>query len=228
MFTYESTLTKKLTQAIELRDDLTQWAKDIGYDKAPEELVLQTLVEKIDAAHQRFDSRVEQYWELSEKRIQLASGTEHAIKPLVTIMWRDIVCQFRDGTVANDLLKILCQKIQKFTLPPFPINRKKLAFPKEVRLYEDSYTLLGQYFGWLIDLLHSVQFTPNRTPFTLIELKEQALQFNALTQQGMYKADMLREIQLTQNQSYKQLDQAIQAARGRMLIYRRVAKRIAR
>ncbi|MFD2938246.1 hypothetical protein [Spirosoma flavum] len=223
---YENTQTKKLTKALGLRDELVRRASLTGTDPAPEAARLQTLIEQIEVTSQQFDRQVDLYWVLAETRRGLANGNDKAIKPLMDPLWKDIICQFRDGTVANDLLKILCQKIQRLLLPTFPVSRKNPAFPKEVRLYEDSYALLGEYFGWLIDLLQIVHFTPNRIRCTLAELQEQAGQFNTLAGQGRQFAETLREIQLTQLLLHRQLDQAIGAARGRMLIYRREARRV--
>ncbi|MVM38964.1 hypothetical protein GO730_17790 [Spirosoma sp. HMF3257] len=93
-----------------------------------------------------------------------------------------------------------------------------------MRLHEDSYALLGQYFSWLLDLLQIVNFIPVNPAYCLKEFREQARQFNELTLEASREAEILRTIQLTQSQSYRQLNQVMSAVRGRLLTYKRETK----
>ncbi|MBD2756742.1 hypothetical protein [Spirosoma validum] len=221
MTPYEVSLRKKLSQAAELSCTLSNWKKMAGYDSVSEESILQALIQQIETTSQHFDDQLERYRNLSEKRRRLASESDDCIKKLTDRLWEDISYQFRGGTVANDLLKILCQKIHRFPLPDFPVSRRNPLHYKTVRLHEDSYALFGQYFGWLVDLLLVVKFTPVRPPHCLEKLSEQAAQFNVLTQQVMLEAETLRKLQLTKDQLYRQLYQSVRTAKGRLLLYKR-------
>lgn len=223
MTPYEASLRKKLTQAIELKYALEKWREKAGYKSVSEESILQTLIQQIEIVNQQFDDQLQHYEKLSEQRRQLAIGSEDCIKSLTNQLWEDIGYQFRPGTVANDLLKILCQKIQRFPLPEFPISRRNPLDYKTVRLYEDSFALVGQYFGWLVDLLKIVTFTPIRPSYCLDEFRNRVLQYNELTKQVSQEAEMLRGQQLTKDQIYKQLNQTIRATKGRLVIYKRGA-----
>lgn len=221
MTPYEVSQRKKLSQATELTCALSNWRKMAGYDSGSEESILQTLIQQIETTNQHFDEQLERYRSLAEKRRQLASESDDCIKKLTDRLWEDISYQFRGGTVANDLLKILCQKIHRFPLPDFPVSNRNPLHYKTVRLHEDSFALLSQYFGWLVDLLLVVKFTPIRPFHCLEKLSEHATQFNTLTQQGIHEAETLRKLQLTKDQLYKQLYQAVRTAKGRLLLYKR-------
>ncbi|WP_420148983.1 hypothetical protein [Spirosoma sp.] len=221
MTPYEASLRKKLTQAITLNSALSKWRTVTGYDSVSEESILQTLIQQIEAVNQQFDNQLQQYQALSERRHHLAAESDDCVKKITCRLWEDIGSQFRGGTVANDLLKILCQKILRFPLPGFPVSKRNPLQYKTVRLYEDSFALLGQYFGWLIDLLSVVNFDPVRPPHCLDELRNRAAQFNTLSQQLMQEAEELRNLQLKQDQLYKQLNQAMRIAKGRLVVYKR-------
>lgn len=224
MTPYEGSLTKKLTQAIELRTNLAKWTNATGNHVPPEEPLLRALIQRIEAINQQFDEQWQLYWELSEQRRQLALESGTGIKLLNERLWEEIGPQF-GGTVVNDLIKELYLKIHRLPLPRFPLNRRKPLIYKELRLHEDSYALLGQYFYWLLDLLHTVNVTPLTQAFCLKELRENAHQFIQLTQVVNQESDVLRNIQLTQSQLYRQLNQVMSATRGRLLIYKLDAKR---
>lgn len=224
MTPYEGALTKKLTQAIELNDNLSKWVKTIGRPEPPEESILYGLIQRIEQTNQQFDRQLCRYGELTDQRSRFAQESENGIKFLTNRLWEDSNYQFKSGTVANDLIKILYQKIYRLPLPSFPVNRRRPVLCKEVRLYEDSYALLGQYFGWLVDLLQLVDFTPIRPPYCLKELRQQAEQFNQLTGRIAIESETLRNLQSTQHQLYKQLNQAMGAVRGRLLAYKREAR----
>ncbi|GAB4042363.1 hypothetical protein [Spirosoma litoris] len=224
MTPYESALTKKLTQAIELNSRLTGWVKGDDNDFPPEAPVLQTVIQRIETTNRQLDEQWHRYWELCEQRRQLAYESEGAIKPLNEQLWTDIGYQFKGGTVANDLLKVLYLKIHRLPLPRFPANRRKPVHYKDLRVHEDSYALLGQYFSWLIDLLQIVDFMPITSAYCLAAFREQARQFNMMTQEVTQEAEKLRNMQLTQSHLYKQLNQVMTAARGRLLVYKRETK----
>ncbi|MVM29239.1 hypothetical protein GO755_04280 [Spirosoma sp. HMF4905] len=226
MTPYESALSKKLSQAIELSSSLTKWANATGNDFPPEESILQALIQHIQFANRQFEEQWQRYWELCEKRRQLAHESEDGIKPINERLWDDIGYQFKGGTVANDLIKILYLKIHRLQLPVFPANRRKPVLYKDLRLHEDSYALLGQYFSWLLDLLQIVDFIPVNPSYCLKEFREQARQFNVLTQEVTQEAEILRTIQLTQSHLYKQLNQVMNTVRGRLLTYKRDTKRV--
>jgi hypothetical protein len=223
---YEGALVKKLIQAIDLNTSLAKWVDAAGTDFPPEAPVLQALIQRIELTNQQFDEQWYRYWELCEKRRQFVNEPEDGIKLINERLWEDISYQFKGGTVANDLLKVLYLKIHRLQLPSFPANRRKPVIYKDLRLHEDSYALLGQYFSWLLDLLQIVSFRP-KTPFCCLEeYRERACQFNRLTQEVTQAAEVLRTIQLTQHQLYRQLNQVMTAARGRLLAYKREAKRV--
>ena len=48
MTPYEGALAKKLTQAIELSDNLSKWVKLTGCDSPPEEQILRGLIQRIE------------------------------------------------------------------------------------------------------------------------------------------------------------------------------------
>ncbi|QDK82584.1 hypothetical protein EXU85_29830 [Spirosoma sp. KCTC 42546] len=226
MTPYEGSLTKKLTQAIELRASLTKWIAVSGNDVPPEEPVLQALIQRIEAINTQFDEQWQLYWELSEKRRLITQDSRTGIKPQNERLWEEIGHQFKGGTVGNDLIKVLYLKIHHLQLPRFPANRRKPLLYKDLRLHEDSYALLGQYFCWLLDLLQIIGFTPLSQAYCLKELREQVRQFTRLTQEVTQEAETLRNLQLTQHQLYRQLNQVMSAARGRLLTYKREAKRV--
>lgn len=228
MTPYEGALTKKLTQAIELSDNLSRWVNTFGGDAPPEMPILQALIQRVETTNQQFENQLTLYRALAEKRRQVAQESDDSIKRLNDHLWEDVGYQFKGGTVANDLIKVLYQKIHRLPLPPFPVNRRKPVLCNEVRLHEDSYALLGQYFSWLIDLLQLVRFTTIRPPYCLNELREQATQFVVLTQQVTRESETLRNLQLTQNLLYKQLNQAMSAVRGRLLTCKREGQQIGR
>jgi len=221
MTPYEGVLTKKLAQAIELGANLTRWVNATGNEFPPEEPVLQALIQRIESTNKLFDEQWHRYWDLSEKRRRFVHEPEGGIKSINERLWVDIGYQFKGGTVANDLLKVLYQKIHRLSLPCFPVTRRKPVLYKDLRLHEDSYALLGQYFSWLLDLLQIVNFSPLISPCCLEDYRVQARQFNALTQEATQAAEILRNSQLTQHHLYRQLNQVMSAARGRMLTYKR-------
>lgn len=224
MTPYEGLLTKKLAQAVELGSSLRKWANASGNGSPPEEPVLLALIQRIELANQQFDDQWYRYWEICEKRRQLAYDAERGIKSINERLWEDTGYQFKGGTVANDLIKILYLKIHRLAIPTFPATRRKPVLYKDLRLHEDSYALLGQYFNWLLDLLQIVNFIPVISPYCLKDYREQACQFNTLTQEVSQEAEALRNSQLTQSQLYKQLNQVMSAVRGRLLTYKREAK----
>ncbi len=227
MTPYECALTKKLTQAIELNDSLSKLAKAGSNRVAPEAPILQALIREIKSTDQQFDNQLLRYRDLYEKRMQLANGTEGCIKQLNDMLWEDIAYQFKPGTLTNGLIRVIYQKIYRLPLHSFPLAKRKPVLHKDVRLHEDSYALLGRYFSWLIDLLPMINFTPVRSAYCLSELRQRANQFNTLSQQVMNEAETLRSVQFAQSQLYKQLDLAMSAARGRLLLYKREAQGIA-
>jgi hypothetical protein len=228
MTPYEGALAKKLTQATELSDNLLRWVKTTGRSSPPEEPILRSLIQQIEQTNRQYNRQLHWYEELTDKRNRLVQESENGIKSLTDRLWEDSCYQFKSGMVANDLIKVLYYKIHRLPLPAFPVNRRRPVLCKEVRLYEDSYALLGQYFGWLIDLLQLVNFTPIRPPYCLKSLRQQANQFNLLTVQVAKESETMRNLQLTQHQLYKQLNQAMGAVRGRLLTYKREARQIER
>ena len=216
MTPYEATLAKKLRQAVDLKHSLLIWRQLTGQDAFSEELILQAIVQRIKVVDQQFDSQLQRYQESSAERKRLACESEDSIKRLTERVWKDIYCQLASNTVVADVVKELYQKIQRFPLPAFPTNRQKPLLYKDVHLHEDSYTFLGQYFCWFIDWLSIVDFTPIRLPYTPQELSIKATHYVTLTQQVRKEADTLQAIQLTKTQLYKQLNQAMKAARKRM------------
>ena len=226
MTPYECVLTKRLTQAIELTDNLSKLIKLTGNEAVPEEPILQALIRQIEVTNQQFDNQLLHYRDLYEKRMRLANGTDGCIKQLNDKLWEDIDYQFKGGTLTNDLIKSLYRKILHVPLHSFPIDKRKPVLHKDIRLHEDAYALLGMYFSWLIDLLPMINFTPVRSAYCLHELRQRASQFNALSQQAMYESEKLRGIQFAQNQLYKQLNQAMSVARERLQMYKREAQRV--
>lgn len=225
MTPYECVLSKKLTQAIELTDNLSTLVKSIGNKTVDEEPILPALIRQIEATNQQFDNQLLRYRDLYEKRMRLSNGTDGCIKQLTDKLWEDIDYQFKDGTLTNDLIKSLYRKINRLPLHTFPIDKRKPVLHKDVRLHEDTYALLGRYFSWLVDLLPMINFTPVRSAYCLHELRLRASQFNALSQQAMVESEKLRSMQFAQNQLYKQLNQAMSVARGRLQLYKREAQR---
>ena len=71
-----------------------------------------------------------------------------------------------------------------------------------------------------------INFTPVRSAYCLHELRQRASQFNALSQLAMYESEKLRGIQFAQNQLYKQLNQAMSAARERLQLYKRETQQV--
>ncbi len=226
MTPYECALSKKLTQAIELNDNLSKLAKADSNGAAPEAPILHALIRQIKTTDQQFDSQLLRYQDLYEKRMRLSNGTDGCIKQLNDMLWEDIAYQFKPGTLTNGLIRVIYRKIYHLPLQSFPLPKRKPVLHKDVRLHEDSYALLGRYFSWLIDLLPMVNFTPVRSAYCLSELRQRANQFNTLSQQVMNEAEMLRSVQFAQSQLYKQLDLAMSAARGRLLLHKREAQRI--
>ncbi|WP_461088034.1 hypothetical protein [Spirosoma gilvum] len=225
MTPYEGTLAKKMTQAFELGQMMAKWRQRTKLEAFPEELILDSIINRIDQINQQFDVQLHYYQTLTDARRQLTDGSAPGIRQLIDKVWADVCGQFTSDSVANTLLKTLHQKIQRFSLPNFPISQRKPFFYKEIRLYEDSYALLGQYYSWFIDLLSVVNFTPLQAPICLNELRNQAHEFNAQTVQIMEEAEKLKNLQLARNHLFKLLNQAVVAARGRLLTYKQEAYR---
>ncbi|GAB4025435.1 hypothetical protein [Spirosoma koreense] len=227
MTPYEASLERKLSKAVELSSTLSAWCQRVGFGASAEEAILVKLIQQIDSTNRLFEDQLQRYEALAEKRQRMAEASESGLKLLTRHLWEDAGYQFRTGTVANDLLKILCQKILRFALPAFPVSRRAPLLCKTVRLYEDSYDLLGQYFSWLIDLLEVVRFAPVRPPYRLAELRDWARQYHTLSVQIRQEAELLRNHQLTKDQLYKQLNQTMRTAKGRLLIYKRDSRQMA-
>lgn len=225
MTPYEGALHKKWSEAVDLRQHLLNGRLTTGEAPAPEEQLLETLIQQINCTNQSFIGQLQRYQELTELRHQLAVGADASVRQLTGQLWNDIGYQFREGTVANDMLKVLCQKIHRFPLPSFPICRRKPLIHKAIYLYEDSYTQLGQYFNWLVELLKVIRFTPIRPHWGLHELQTIARQYDALNQRVRQEAETVQTLQQTQVFQYKQLAQAMKAARGRLLVQKRQSRR---
>ncbi|WP_020595921.1 hypothetical protein [Spirosoma panaciterrae] len=223
MTPYEGTLAKKLTQAFELGQMMAKWRQRCKREAFPEETILESIIGRIDQINQQFDEQLHTYQTLTEARKEVASGSTAGIRQVIDTVWADVCHQSTSDSIANLLLKNLHQKIQRFALPPFPISRRKPFFYKEIRLYEDSYALLGQYYTWFIDLLSVVNFSPLHEPVCLNTLRNQAHEFNRQTTQIMEEAEKLKNLQLARDYLFKLLNQATVAARGRLSAYKQEA-----
>ncbi|GAB4023238.1 hypothetical protein [Spirosoma koreense] len=213
MTPYECVQAKKLNQAIELAQSLANWRKRTGVDSFPEEALLQALIQRIEHTNGQFDRQLRHYQALAERRKQCVLAPDDSIRHTTSRLWEAIDRQFETGTVTHDLLRVLSQKIQRFPLPDFPVSRRKPVQGKDIHLYEDSYTLLGQYFSWLVELLQLVDFRPDRPTYYLHELSNQANAYNELTRQVGQEAITLRNLELTTTYLHKQLNQTVRAAR---------------
>ncbi|MBN8820651.1 MULTISPECIES: hypothetical protein [unclassified Spirosoma] len=225
MTPYEGTLAKKLTQAFELGQMMAKWRQRSKQEAFPEELILESIINRIDQINQQFDEQLHEYQTLTDARKEVANGSVSGIRQVIDRVWTDVCDQSTSDSVATSLVKNLHQKIQRFTLPAFPINGRKPFFYKEIRLYEDSYALLGQYYSWFIDLLIVVNFSPLHESVCLNTLRQQAHEFNRQTKQIMEEAEKLKNLQLARDYLFKLLNQATVAARGRLSAYKQEAYR---